>query len=178
MSERGFGDEAASLVQRNIESIARLEQAALRERSTGEKIGRALIRTAGRPDVVALNIVIFTCWIALNGAGLYTPSWQFDPPPYPILELVASLEAIMLALLILISQNRLQREADHRAHLNLQINMMAEMEGTKILQMLHALGRHLNVPGIPDDELAELVRETDPEHLAQSIKRDIIDEES
>ena len=40
--------------------------------------------------------------------------------------MIVSLEAIFLALLVLMTQQRMMREADKRAHLDLQLNMLAE----------------------------------------------------
>jgi len=53
--------------------------------------------------------------------------------------LVVSLEAIFLSLFIMMSQSRMQRLADERSHLDLQINLLAENETTKMLGMLRSL---------------------------------------
>ena len=94
----------------------------------------------------------------------------FDPYPFNLLALVASVEAIVLGLLILSSQNRLQHEADRRAHLNLQINMMAELEGTKVLTMLDKLCRHFDIESDASELLAELTADTDPATIVETIK--------
>jgi len=49
---------------------------------------------------------------------------------------VVSLEAIFFSLFILMSQNRASRVADVRSHPDLQINLLAEQESTKTLELL------------------------------------------
>ena len=52
--------------------------------------------------------------------------------------MTVSLEAIFLALFVLASQNRLTEEADERARLDLQIDLMAEREMTAVVRLLLA----------------------------------------
>ena len=59
--------------------------------------------------------------------------------------MTVSLEAIFLALFVLASQNRLGRQADKRAHLDLQIDLLAEREMTAVLQILQDIASHLKV---------------------------------
>ena len=60
--------------------------------------------------------------------------------------MTVSLEAIFLALFVLASQNRLAHQSDKRAHLDLQVNLLAEREMTAVLQLLQDIAAHLDVP--------------------------------
>ncbi len=140
------------------------------ERSAGEKFARYVIRRIGTPTAVLLHIAFFTAWIGWNATSRGVAVVPFDPYPFNLLALFASVEAIVLGLLILSSQNRLQHEADRRAHLSLQINMMAELEGTKVLAMLDKLCRHFHIESDAAELLAELTAETDPATIVQTIK--------
>jgi uncharacterized membrane protein len=48
-----------------------------------------------------------------------------------LLALIVSVEGVLLSTFILMKQNRMSRHADHRDHLNLQIDLLAEKEITK-----------------------------------------------
>ena len=61
---------------------------------------------------------------------------RFDPYPFSLLTLVVSLEAILLTGFVLISQDRMTKLADRRAHLDLQVNLLAEQELTAILKVV------------------------------------------
>ena len=95
----------------------------------------------------------------------------FDPFPFSFLTLVVSLEAIFLTLLVLMRQNRMTKEADKRAKLDLQINMLDEQETTMILRMVQKIGNHLGLEEIA--ETPDLCEETDITTVAK-----IIDEKS
>ena len=85
--------------------------------------------------------------------------------------MVASVEAIFLSTFVLISQNRLSRESERRADLNLQISMLAEHELTRALHMLDLIQDKLGISNDEDSELADLEMETHPEDVLAEIER-------
>jgi uncharacterized membrane protein len=97
---------------------------------------------------------------------------HFDPFPFALLTLILSMEAIILSAFILISQNRQQRLADRRAHLDLQINMLSEQENTKVLSVLDEIRNHLGI-GRRDPDLVGLKTATEPERLLQQIEKQV-----
>ena len=69
----------------------------------------------------------------------------FRPYPFPILELAVSLFAIVLSVSVLINQNR-QGRIDKISHrVEFEVNVRAENEVTKILNMLHEMHQHLGL---------------------------------
>jgi len=92
-----------------------------------------------------------------------------DPFPFSFLTLVVSLEAIFLTLLVLMSQNRMIKEADKRTHLDLQLNMLAEQEATILLKLVQRIGTHLGVELDTDHAAKELTEETDVHRIAKSL---------
>jgi hypothetical protein len=82
---------------------------------------------------------------------------------------VVTLEAIFLSTFVLISQNRLSAETEHRADLDLHIGLPNEHELTRVLQMLDAIQAKLGIENHENSELADIEMETKPEDvLAQS----------
>lgn len=131
----------------NIRAIVELERAALDGRSRAERLSDAVIRALGSSAFLLLHVLWFGFWL-LAGLGKIPGLPTFDPFPFSFLTMVVSLEAIFLAIFVLISQNRMARLADHRAHLDLQINLLAEAESTATLRLLQAVARSL---GVRDD---------------------------
>jgi uncharacterized membrane protein len=88
-----------------------------------------------------------------------------------MLTLMVSTEGVVLALLILIRQNRMVRQADRRAHLDLQINLLAEQEMTLMLSMLQRLNRQLGVPpDSRDAEVQQLIEKTDVASMMRHLE--------
>jgi uncharacterized membrane protein len=156
---------------RNIEAIAALERDALHERSRVDRFTGAVTAAAGSPAFLLLHAVWFTGWIVLNTAR--RPA--FDPYPFGLLMLIVSLEAIFLSAAVLMTQNRMQRQADKRAHLDLQVNLLAEQELTTMLKMLTAIGQRLDVTEARDGAVAQLAKDTDIQTIAVAIDRELTD---
>lgn len=156
-------------VQKNVEAIKSWERSLMADRSAVERIGDWITGVAASGPVLLVHVVWFTAWIAAN-LGLVTGVAPFDPFPFPFLTMVVSLEAIFLALFVLAGQNRLSRQSDKRAHLDLQIDLLAEREMTAVLQLLQDIASHLKVPEtVTADEIRDLTIETDVRGLTRRM---------
>jgi uncharacterized membrane protein len=156
--------------QQNIRTISKLEHEAIDRRSRGEKVSDLFTRFMGSMTFVVLHLVWLGVWFAVN-LGAIPGVRPFDPFPFGILTLIVSTEGVILAIFVLISQNRMSRLSNQRAHLNLQISLLAEQETTKILQKLQAIADRLD---IPSDEVAErLSQDTHLEVLAEELKKSL-----
>ena len=154
----------------NIRAIAQLRQQAAERRTAAQRFSDRVSAFASRESTVVLHVLGFAIWIAVN-AGLF-PIRPFDPFPYNLLSILVSLEAIFLTLFVLASQNRLRQEEDRRAHLDLQVNLLAEQEMTLVLQMLKEICEHLNLRGtIESRKFVELVKHIDVGQLAERLDR-------
>ena len=158
----------ADPASRNIAAIASLEREALHERTRLDRVTDAVTAVAGSPAFLVMHAVWFGVWIALN----LTREPPFDPFPFPFLTLLVSLEAIILTGMVLMTQNRMTRQAEKRAHLDLQVNLLAEQELTTMLKMLTALCERMDV-AVParDERVAQLLKDTDIHELASALDR-------
>jgi len=91
--------------------------------------------------------------------------------PFNLLTTAVSLEAIFLTLIVLLSQNRMSQEADKRAELDLQINLLAEKETTMILRMLQDISERLGVSSSSTKELRDLIKETNLDELSEKLEK-------
>jgi uncharacterized membrane protein len=95
----------------------------------------------------------------------------FDPFPYGLLTMIVSLEAIFLSTFVLVSQNRQATLADRRADLDLQTNLLAEREITRILKLLETIADHLDVDTSElNTELSELTEDVDPDSVLSRLE--------
>ena len=165
-----------ALPRRNIRAIARLEHEALHQRSLTDRISDNITRFAGSSVFIVLHIIWFTVWIVLN-EGRIDGIQPFDPYPFTFLTMVVSLEAIFLSIFVLISQNRMAHQADRRAHLDLQINLLAEQENTLMLRMLERLCDHqgINTESLKE-EIHSLFEKTDVMALMRELEKELPDE--
>jgi uncharacterized membrane protein len=73
-------------------------------RTLWERVADTSTAMFGSVTFLSLNTVWFTVWILLN-TGVFG-NQAFDPFPFGFLTMIVSLEAIFLAIIVLISQNR------------------------------------------------------------------------
>jgi uncharacterized membrane protein len=159
-------------VQQNIDTILELEKEALQNLSAIENIAVKVTSFAGSTPFLIFHVCWFIGWILINSGAIpgITP---FDPFPFSFLTLVVSLEAIFLTLLVLMSQNRMTKVADKRAHLDLQINLLDEQETTMILKMVQKISRHLGLEEVTDTAANDLSAETDITSVAKTINEKV-----
>ena len=136
--------KAQNPTQFNIAAIAKLEEEALDRRTRTERESDAIVRFIGSPKFLLLHVILVAAWSAVN-LNLIPGLRAFDPFPFGILALFVSSESVFLTIFVLISQNRMARQAERRSHLDLQVGMLAEQELTMMLQMLQKLCQHTGV---------------------------------
>jgi uncharacterized membrane protein len=159
--------------QQNIQAIVELEQEAIERRSRGERVSDAITRVMGSMGFACLQLIGLLAWLTVN-LGLIPGIQPFDPFPFGILALIVSSESVILAIFVLMSQNRASRLSNQRAHLNLQISLLAEQESTKLLQKIQAIAHKLGIEeSDQDQELERLSQSTHLGALAQELKKSL-----
>jgi uncharacterized membrane protein len=155
---------------RNIETIARLEQQYSERRTAFDRVADAIGDFTGSFSFVVIHVLIFTSWFLIN-TGHFFGIHPFDPYPFILLSMSVSVEAVMLSTFVLIKQNRMARKDEHRDHLNLQIDLLAEKEITKILQMQRLVCQRLGIEeALMDAEAEEMSRTTSVDQVASELR--------
>lgn len=143
------------------------------KRSFSERIADKVSEIFGSMTFLILNVVFFAVWIALN-TNIIPGVEPFDPFPFGFLTMAVSLEAIILAILVLISQNRAEKVAELREEIDLQIDILTEEELTKLLHMVALLLEKHGIDNGHDEELKEMMEPTDLDALETALEEQII----
>ena len=158
--------QASEITRRNVRTVRELEQLAVADPSFADRTASFVARFCGSIHFVWVHAVVFGAWFAVNSIpGL--PHW--DPYPFTFLTMWASTESIFIASFILIAQNYAMRINERRAQLDLQVNLLAEQETTKTLQLLEAIARQVGAQRGEDPEVAALAEATRLDSLAKQI---------
>lgn len=157
-------------IQAQIDLIARHEEDFLARRTRSERLGDHIAAFAGSLRFVSLHLALFFLWIAWNTLPA-THGHHFDPAPWTLLADVITFEAILLASFILMRQARINRRADERDHLMLQILLLTERELTAVLKINRQIARQLGLDQVADaTEIRELSQHTSIEQVAETIR--------
>ena len=135
------------------------------------RLADGLTTQFGTARSLIVHILIFCSWIAIN-LGLIPGVHILDPFPFVFMTTIMSIEAIVLSIFVLISQNRQTLIQDVREEVDLQVNVHAEAEITKVLNLLDEIRDHLKIKSKNDPELTEMKRAMN----ADDIEVEVIEE--
>lgn len=143
-----------------------------RNRSLPDKIADFFTASFGTITFLVLNILLFTFWIVWN-TGLIPALAPFDPFPFGFLTMIVSLEAIILAVVVLISQNREARIAELRDEVELYINTYSETEITKLIYLQTLLLKKNGIDISKDEELQEMLRNLESDKIESQLEKQL-----
>lgn len=159
--------------RRTTRQIIRSFQAkALKKRTLEARIADWATSYFGTLEFLLLNAIITIVWISIN-SGHIPGIAVFDPFPFILLTMILSVEAIILTITVLMSQNREARIATLRDELELQVNLLTEREITKALKMLDAIHDHLKIKEPEDAELESMLKATNISYIERKLEEQI-----
>ena len=125
----------------NLRAVIEIERQNQHDRTKVQVLTDRVTSIASSFPFVAFHLCWFSIWIGVNTLS----SHHFDPFPFNLLTMIVSLEAILLTAFVLMSQSHMTLLADRRAHLDLQVNLLAERELTAILKAVSLLSDKVGV---------------------------------
>jgi uncharacterized membrane protein len=142
------------------------------KRTTTERIADWMTSSFGSMGFLFFNLAVFIVWIVINTNQIEAIP-AFDPFPFSLLTTIVSLQAIILAIFVLISQNRNSKVDDLREETHLQINLISEKEITKVMKMIAILLERQGVDLSQDPELKKLLKPISEEEIEKKLQREI-----
>ena len=158
----------AEHVAQTVESVADFHRQHYRGASRLQRVIDSITERLGRPSAVIALAVVIGLWA---GLATWRGDGRVDQPSFAWLELAATVAALVVSLLILVTQRREDQLADRRAQLTLELALLADKKSAKIIALLEELRR--DQPGVADridPESDEMAEPTDPHAVAASIE--------
>ena len=143
------------------------------KRTVMEKMADWMTSSFGSNAFLFFNVILFTAWILINTGQIKFIS-AFDPFPFNLLTNIVSLEAIILAIFVLISQNRTAKVDDLREETHLQLNIISEREITKLMKMMTLLLHKEGIDLSEDSELQKMIRPVSEEEIERQLEKEIL----
>jgi uncharacterized membrane protein len=138
-------------------------------RTPMERFTDAITDFTGSIEFLIINALWFTSWIVVN-IGLIPGLVPFDPFPFGLLTMIVSLEAIFLSIFVLVSQNRQSKIDDLREEIDLQVNLIAEEEITKVIHLVAGLYKGLKIKIDDDPELERMMRPLNTNEIEKRLE--------
>ena len=156
------------VVERNIKVLVDRRKEERDKRNHKEIIVDSIASFTGSIMSVYIHLIFFGIWILWNVGWLNIK--PFDPS-FIILALFAAIETIFLSTFVLISQNRMNAEANKRAELDLQIVLLTEHEVTRMMTLVTAMAKQMGIKEADDKEIEELSKDIPPERVLETMEK-------
>ncbi|MDB5937004.1 MAG: hypothetical protein JWQ01_4348 [Massilia sp.] len=130
-------------VQHNLEKVEQFEKRQDEKRSRLQRVieGISVFFSSSRFFIYFVGASV--CWMVLNVAWHGAGHPYLDAPPFQMLQGAVTYIGVLMTMAVLVRQNRLSEVEESRAHLELQVNLLAEQKATKIIMLLEELRRDL-----------------------------------
>jgi uncharacterized membrane protein len=158
-------------IEQTVQAIARLHNAHDRRATPLQRLVDRLTSLVARPAFVGATILTVALWIAVNLALRRFLGWSFDSPAFPWLQGAGELAAILITTLVLMSQRRKDELSELREQLTLELAIMTEQKGAKMIALLEEMRRDnpLLVNRV-DTEAEDMSIAADPEAVLEAFK--------
>lgn len=152
--------------------IQSFEAKELKKRPYIIKVADHLTTFFGSIWFLSFNIFLFAFWIIVN-LGYISGIIVFDPFPFFFLTTGVSLEAIILTIIVLVSQQRQSQVGKIREELSMQIDIIAEREITKSLIILKRIAEKQGIKLDDDKELNEMLKGIEVSYIERKLEEQL-----
>lgn len=148
--------------------IKALEFRTVKNSPLSVRTAEMLVSFFGTAKFFLWSFGITVVWIVVN-SGLVSGFAPVDPYPFIFLTMVASVGAIFMTIIILISQNRQAAINTLRSELLLQMMFISEKEVTRVLRLVAARVHNGRKNQRIDKELNEMLKDTDVSGIEKEL---------
>jgi uncharacterized membrane protein len=159
-------------ISQNIEAIGEYYKREERRIGPAQRLLERLGDAIGRPAFLGAVLIFVALWILINTMPARLGIAAFDPAPFPALQTIVSLAALLITTIVLIGQNRLAKLEQRRGHMELQVNILTEQKTTTLIRLMEELRRDLPmVRDRHDPDVATLQEPTDATQIMTALEK-------
>ena len=156
--------------RQNIETVLDFYTREEEKISRSQRFLERISNLVGQPVFLGFILVFVAVWTVANALLRRVGMTEFDPAPFPWLQGLVGLGALLTAIVVLTKQNRLAKLAEQRAHLDLKVTLLTEEKAAKLIDLLEELRRDLpNVSDRHDPEAAALQQSMRPDLVLAAL---------
>ena len=159
-------------ISQNIEAVKTLHAQADENLSHYQRPIEIVGALLGRPAFFYGIVLFVATWVLSN---IFSPLFDvppFDPAPHYWLQGIVGLGAWLTTTIVLITQTRQGKLAEQRAHLDLQVSLLAEQKIAKLIDLIEELRNDLpDVKNRHDPQAAAMKETTDPHAVLGALEK-------
>jgi uncharacterized membrane protein len=160
----------ADHLARNVNVVTEMHLEAERGIGAHQRAVERATAILARPASLYVIIAFVALWLFAMAIPKALGLGPFEAWPFDVLVGVIGLAALLVATMVLITQNGQAQASERHARLDLQLNLLTEQKVTKVLELLEELRRDLpNVRNREDASVELLVQPTATEDLIAAL---------
>jgi uncharacterized membrane protein len=157
-------------INQNIEAVLDFYTREDQKISRSQRILERISLFAGQPLFLGLILLVVASWMLANVILRQLGMVRIRPSAFFWLQGGLGLGALLSATVVLTKQNRLERLAAQRAHLELKDTLLTEQKSAKRIDLIEELRRDLpNVKHRHDPEAAALQQSMNPDAVLAAL---------
>jgi uncharacterized membrane protein len=153
------------------QTVRAVEELHAQHRENANPVDRLLERIrlqVSRPAFIVALMILVGFWTIAN---CWWKAGAVDPPPYAYLQLLLSLGAVCLTILVLATQRRADGLASHREKLILQLAFVSEQKAAKVIALVEELRRDSpQVRDRADHEAEQMTESVDAQAVSNALR--------
>ena len=167
--DQPLGSERDQISQ-NIDAVHEFYTREYQKISPSQRILERISHLVGKPAFLIFILLFVALWILANTLLHELGLSEFDRPPFFWLQGIVGLGALLTATAVLTKQNRFDKLAEQRAHLDLKVTLLTEQKAAKLIDLLEELRRDLpNVKNRHDPSAASMQQPMNPDQVLAAL---------
>lgn len=156
-------DDKDQIADETVEEVSQLYVRHAQRTGRVQRAANHVTAVLARPAALLTIFILTLAWVVGNRVARDLGWHGLEDPPFPDLELVATVSALLVALLILSTQRHEGELAERRAQLTLHLAALSERKIAKVIALLEEQRRdNPMLPPHDDREALDMARPTDP----------------
>ena len=163
-------DQPIGHVEETHRAMSRLDSEHERRATRLQRATEHLTRFIGQPAFLAALCCVILLWVSGNFVAIQRFGRAVDPPPFNILQGMASVLALLFTVLIVSTQRREDELAERRERLMLHLAVLTEQKTAKAIALLEEIRR--DAPALrdrDDHQAAAMACPTGPQTVLDAI---------
>jgi len=159
-----------TIVDQNIDAVLAMHIADELTVTKNQHAIERMVSAVAVPGFLFAILGAIILWVGVNIGLMAAGDRPLDKPPFGWLQTVATLVALVMTSVVVITQNRQGKVAERNAHVDLQVNLLVDQKAAKIIQLLEEM--RTDSPMLRnrrDSEAEELQIAFDPSQVATAI---------
>jgi uncharacterized membrane protein len=128
-------------IEQTVQAIARLHAEHHRNATPLQRIVDRATAVVAHPSFIVVVTVAVLAWIVGNLLAVRLGGMRLDGPAFPWLQGAGELAAIYITTLVLMSQRRKDELSELREQLTLELAIMTEQKGAKVIALIEEMRR-------------------------------------